>query len=285
MRARRSGSFGSKIVPPETFWLPRFRSLRQLPASGLFGIAGLRPPPVVHVSAFQLRVHAPLLSGPLIPVQGPLEIDSRPPALLIDGAAGHLPPDVSLPGGLFIPAQGRLVAGLRAHSPAVHLAAQELGLGVPQLRRLQKALQSRRIVSSPVGIPSGGKKLFGTAAAGAVGWSLGRFFRRRLRCGKGVSLRPEVFLWLWGTLRRLRAAPSVLGALQERELRHIFLQHGIHLSVCWHSRGTHYTQEGGKCQLFVFSVFYSLPAHWTTGSRYSRLLPSKDLEIPSSISA
>ena len=47
--------------------------------------------------------------------------------------------------------------------------------------------------------------------------------------------------------------------------------------VCWHSRGTHYTQEGGKCQLFVLFVFYGLRAHWTTGSRYSRLLPSKDL--------
>ena len=69
-----------------------------------------------------------------------------------------LPPDVSLPGGLFIPAQGRLVAGLRAHSPAVHLAAQELGLGVPQLRRLCKG---QRLIAPGVftrrGFPSSSK--------------------------------------------------------------------------------------------------------------------------------
>ena len=103
------------------FLVPVFRRGLQ-PAAGLLRIAGLRPASVVHVSAFQLGVHAPLLGGTLIPAQGPLEIDGRPPALLIDGAAGHLPSDMPLPGRLFVPAQGRLVVCLDAHAPAVHLA-------------------------------------------------------------------------------------------------------------------------------------------------------------------
>ena len=53
---------------------------------------------------------------------------------------------------LFVPAQGRLVVCLDAHAPAVHLAAQELGLGVPQLRRLQKVRQRRLMITKELSV-------------------------------------------------------------------------------------------------------------------------------------